>query len=210
MFGPKRLSWLGPAVVLGSSIPFVVILLRAAMGGLGANPIATVLNQLGLLALVFLVASLVCTPLKVVLGWTWPIRLRRTLGLFAFGAASAHFLTYIVLDQMLEIRALIADVTKRPFVILGLLALLSMLPLALTSTKDSVQRLGFAKWKRLHRLAYLAVVLGVAHFYMRVKASVVEPLAYGAVVLLLFAIRAVEAWRTLSKKKRAIASSAGR
>jgi sulfoxide reductase heme-binding subunit YedZ len=206
MFGPKRLSWLQPAIVFGSAIPFAVILVRAAMGSLGANPIATVLNQLGLLALAFLVASLLCTPLKIVLGWTWPARLRRTLGLFAFGAASAHFLTYIVLDQMLEIRALIADVTKRPFILVGLLALLAMLPLAVTSTKDSVQRMGFKRWKRLHRLAYLAVVLGVVHFFMRVKASVVEPVTYGAVVTLLFSIRLVDAFRKLSKKKRRIAN----
>src|SRR5262245_22054150 len=140
MFKPKPLSWLEPAIITGSAIPFLVIAVRALSGSLGANPIATVLNQLGLLALVFLVSSLTCTPLKALFGWNWPIRIRRTLGIFAFGTASAHFLVYVVLDQYLVIRAVIADVTKRPFILVGFLALLSMLPLALTSTKRAVQR----------------------------------------------------------------------
>src|SRR5262245_1785398 len=94
---PKPLSWLVPAIVAGSLVPYAVMFVRAFSGGLGANPIATVLNQLGLLALVFLLASLACTPIKIVFGVNWPIRIRRTLGLLGFGSALAHFLVYAVL-----------------------------------------------------------------------------------------------------------------
>lgn len=166
-----------------------LLLARAARGDLGANPIAEALNELGLTALVLLVASLACTPLREVLGWTWAIGLRRMLGLFAFFYAALHFGTYIGLDQGFHFGAIFADVTKRKFIFLGFTAFVLLAPLAATSTAASVKRLGFPRWKRLHRLAYAAAILGVIHFFLRVKKDVSEPAVYAAVLALLLLAR---------------------
>jgi sulfoxide reductase heme-binding subunit YedZ len=192
--------WLEPAVLAGALVPVAAILLRGVRGELGANPIAQALNQLGLLALVFLVAALACTPAKLVLGWTWPLRIRRMLGLLAFFYATLHVLTYTGLDQVFDWSAIWADVTKRKFIFVGLAAFVLLIPLALTSTDASVRRLGFARWKRLHRLAYLAPALGVLHFFWRVKKDATEPLAYGAVLAVLLALRLVAYARTAATR----------
>jgi sulfoxide reductase heme-binding subunit YedZ len=170
-------------------------------GELGANPIATALNQLGLLALVFLLASLTCTPLKALLGWTWPIRIRRMLGLFAFFYASVHFLTYAAIDQVLNLRAIFDDVTKRPFIMVGFAALVLLIPLALTSTDGMVRRLGFVRWKRLHRLVYLTAGLGIVHFIWRVKKDLSQPLTYAAWLAILLGVRVVD--YALRERRRA-------
>jgi sulfoxide reductase heme-binding subunit YedZ len=196
----KPLDWLQPAVLTGSMAPFAAIVVRAARGKLGANPIATAMNQLGLLALIFLVACLACTPVKILTGKSWPIRLRKTLGLLAFFTALAHFLTYAMLDQGLAVGAILRDVTKRPFIAVGFSALVLLVPLALTSTKESLQRLGFARWKRLHRLVYVVAILAVVHFVMRVKADAREPYVWAAVLTLLFIVRLVDGLRIARKR----------
>jgi len=178
-------------VFVGSLAPALRLLVLGARGELGANPIATALNQLGLVTLVFLIASLAATPLKVALGWTWPIRIRRMLGLYAFFYASLHFLTYLGLDQVLDLRAVFADITKRNFIAVGFTAFVLLVPLAVTSTDAMVRRLGFVRWKRLHRLVYVAAALGVVHFMWRVKKDLSQPLTYGAVLAFLLAIRVV-------------------
>src|SRR5262249_1875366 len=138
--------------------------------------------ELGLTALVFLVASLACTPLREIFDWPWAVGLRRMLGLFAFFYALLHFATYALLDQRLDLPAIFADVTKRPFIILGFAAFVLLIPLAATSTAAAVRRLGFVRWKRLHRLAYAAGALAVIHFVLRVKADVREPVVYGVLL----------------------------
>lgn len=183
--------WLKPGVFAGALVPLAFILVRAVRGELGANPIAEALNNLGLVALIFLIASLACTPLKTLFGWGWPIRLRRMLGLFAFFYGALHLLTYSGLDQGLDIRAIWRDVTKRPFIFVGFAAFVLMVPLALTSTAASVKRLGNVDWKRLHRLAYLSGVLGIIHFVLRVKKDVREPAIYGIVLGVLLLVRVV-------------------
>ncbi|WP_437809140.1 protein-methionine-sulfoxide reductase heme-binding subunit MsrQ [Sorangium sp. So ce1078] len=185
----RKLPWLVPAVVTGGLIPLAVLGLRAGAGALGPNAVAEALNQLGLLALVLLVASLAATPLKLVSGWTFPLRIRKALGLLAFFYACAHFLTYAVVDQGLDARAVVEDITERPFILAGFVALLLLVPLAATSTARMLKRLGAARWKRLHRLAYVAAVLGVAHFFLRVKKDATEPMIYAALLALLFAAR---------------------
>jgi sulfoxide reductase heme-binding subunit YedZ len=140
---------------------------------------------------VFLVAALACTPAKLLLGWTWPLRVRRMLGVLAFFYAMLHVATYTGLDQGFDWAAIWRDVTKRKFIYVGFAAFVLLIPLALTSTNAAVQRLGFARWKRLHRLAYVAPALGVLHFYWRVKKDVTEPFAYGAVLAMLLALRAL-------------------
>jgi sulfoxide reductase heme-binding subunit YedZ len=198
--------WLNPAVATGGLAPLVLLALQARQGALGANPVNTALNETGLFALALLVASLACTPLRLVTRWTWPARIRRTVGLLAFTYAVAHFLIYAVLDQGLALGAILEDVGKRPFITVGFTALMLLVPLAVTSTNTWVRRLGFARWQRLHRLAYAAAVLGVVHFLWRVKKDATEPLLYGAVLALLFAVRAGE-W---TRKRRARAAAAAR
>ena len=184
-----KLNWLVPATITGALVPFAALLWRLYRHRLGANPIATALNQIGLLALIFLCLSLSCTPLKVLFGWNWPLRVRRTLGLSGFFAALLHFLVYLWLDQGFAIGAVLRDVFKRPFIAIGFCALLLLVPLALTSTRRSVARLGFARWQRLHRLAYVIGVLAVLHFYLRVKADHTQPISYGLLLVLGFALR---------------------
>ena len=197
------LPWLKPAVLVGGLSPLALLLVQGLQGELGANVIEVVLNQTGLLTLVFLMASLACTPLKLLFAWTWPLRLRKLLGLMAFAYAVLHFLTYAVVDQGLALGRIFQDVTERGFIAVGFLALMLLVPLAVTSTNASVRRLGFPAWQRLHRLVYVAAVLGVVHFVWRVKKDLTEPLIFGAILALLLGIRAVEAVR----KRRRVRST---
>ncbi|HZT05393.1 MAG TPA: protein-methionine-sulfoxide reductase heme-binding subunit MsrQ [Chloroflexota bacterium] len=183
--------WLKSGIFLGSLAPLAAVLWRAMAGQLGANPIAEVENELGLTALIFLVASLACTPAKRLFGWTWQMRVRREIGLFAFFYASLHFLTYLVLDEFFDWRAIVEDVVQRPFITVGFGALVLMAPLAITSTNAWVRRLGYRRWARIHQLIYLAGGLAVLHFIWRVKLDVSQPLAYAVVVGALLAVRAV-------------------
>ncbi|HEY0466163.1 MAG TPA: protein-methionine-sulfoxide reductase heme-binding subunit MsrQ [Polyangiaceae bacterium] len=184
-----KLSWLVPATITGALVPFASLAWRLLQNRLGANPIATALNQIGLLSLIFLCASLSCTPLKIAFSWNWPLRVRRTLGLCAFFSVVLHFLVYLLLDQNLALGAVLADLQKRPFIALGFAALLLLVPLALSSTKRSVSRLGFRRWQQLHRLAYLIGILAILHFYLRVKADHTQPIVYGLIVMLGFVLR---------------------
>ncbi len=200
---PRRapLPWLKPGLLAGGLVPLVALLWRAAHRTLGADAVAIGLNQLGYLALVFLVASLACTPVKVLTGWTWPIRIRRTLGLFAAGYAALHLVTYVVIDQQLDWPVLWGDVTQRKFMIVGFLAFLTLLPLAWTSTDASVRRLGFQRWKSLHRLAYVAGVLAIVHFTWRVKLDMRVPLTWAALLATLFLVRIADAIRTRRRRR---------
>jgi len=198
--------WLKPGVFVGGLIPLIVLIWRGTHGLLGADVVAVVLNQLGYLALTFLAATLLCTPLKIVAGWTWGIRLRRMLGLFAFFYASLHFLTYLVVDQTFNLDAVLADITKRKFILAGFLALVILIPLAITSTQKMTRRMGFVRWKRLHRFAYLAGCLGAIHFVWRVKIDVLEPLIFFAIITGGLALRAFEAFRSTKKMHKAAAA----
>ncbi|HET9157767.1 MAG TPA: protein-methionine-sulfoxide reductase heme-binding subunit MsrQ [Myxococcaceae bacterium] len=200
---PRRppLPWLKSGLFAGALIPLALLVWRAAHRTLGADAIAIGLNQLGYLALVFLMASLACTPLKILTGWTWPIRVRRMLGLFAFFYASLHLLTYVGIDQQLDWPVLWGDVTQRKFMIVGFLAFLCLVPLAWTSTNASVRRLGFDRWKALHRLAYVAGVLAVVHFIWRVKSDLRVPMTWALILGVLFLIRIVDGVRTRRRKR---------
>jgi methionine sulfoxide reductase heme-binding subunit len=194
--------WLRPGVFVGALVPLAGLAVQAWGGTLGADPVALVLNRLGLLALIFLVASLACTPAKILTGWTWPIRLRRMLGLLAFFYAALHFATYVAVDQRFDWPVLWADVTSRKFMVVGFAAFLLLLPLAVTSNDISVPRLGYRRWKALHRLAYLAGILAVVHFLWRVKLDISQPLVYAALLGVLFLVRIVDAVRTRRAKAR--------
>jgi methionine sulfoxide reductase heme-binding subunit len=182
-------NWLKPGLVLGALVPLAVTGARAALGTLGANPVAIALNQFGLLALVFLLASLAATPIKRQLGWTWPLRVRRVLGLLAFFYASLHLLTYVLLDRLGELGTLLEDLAKRPFISVGALAFTLLVPLAVTSTRSAQKRLGFKAWQALHRLSYVAAGLAIVHFVWREKKDISEPLVYGALLAVLLGLR---------------------
>ena len=149
------------------------------------------MNRLGFWTLFLLVASLAATPIKLVTGWTWPMRLRRMLGLYAFLYACLHFAVYLALDQGFDLGDIGRDIVKRKFITVGFAALLLLVPLAVTSTDGWVKRLGFRRWKRLHRLAYVAAVLGVVHFVWRVKADLLVPSIFATVLAVLFGVRIV-------------------
>jgi sulfoxide reductase heme-binding subunit YedZ len=163
--------------------------------GLGANPIDELLNGLGYVTFVFLVMTLACTPLQIVLGWKWPIRIRKLLGDFTFFYGSLHLLTYVVLDQGLDFGDVVKDVLKHKFIFFGMATWALMLPLAITSTDGWQKRLGFRRWKRLHRVVYLAGGLASFHFLMRFKTPRIETVLWMTLVAALLLVRAVESAR---------------
>lgn len=189
--------WLKPGIFLGALAPLASVILRASQGSLSANPIAEAENELGLTALILLLATLACSPAKRLLGWTWPMRVRREIGLFAFCYATLHFLTYVVLDQGVDWSAIVDDITKRPFITVGFAALVLLTPLAFTSTSGWIKRLGYRRWLRLHQLIYLAGLLAVVHFIWRVKLDVSQPLTYAVILAALLALRlAIRLWQS--------------
>ncbi len=191
--GPSRV--LKPVAFALCLAPLAKIGVDGVAGALGAEPVQVVLNRLGFWALTFLTLSLVPTPAKALLGITWPQRLRRTIGLFAFAYGALHLAFYLGVDKFLDLPEIWKDVTTRRFQAVGLLTLLLLAPLAVTSTDGWVRRLGFARWKRLHRLVYAAAVLGVVHFTWRVKADLRRPLFFAAAVAALLLARLVPAAR---------------
>ena len=184
-----RQPWLKPAVFAAASAPLLWLLSRALRGTLGPDPVAEVLNRLGLYAISLLFCSLACTPLQIVLGWNWPLRVRRMLGLFAFFYATLHFSTYLFVDQGLDLSSIGKDIAKRRFVTVGFAAWCCLLPLAITSTQAWVRRLGFRRWKALHRLAYAAAALACVHFIWRFKTALLQPVAFTMVLAVLLGIR---------------------
>jgi methionine sulfoxide reductase heme-binding subunit len=174
---------------LAAYLPVVWVVVRFLTDRLGANPIAEAMNKIGFWTLMMLLATLACTPLKILFGWTWPLAIRRMLGLIAFSYACLHLSIYLVLDQGFDWGEIWKDILKRKFITVGFFAFLLLVPLAVTSTNKMVKRLGFPRWKRLHRLIYLAGTAGVVHFIWRVKADLLQPLICAAVLLLLLAIR---------------------
>jgi methionine sulfoxide reductase heme-binding subunit len=134
--------------------------------------------------------------MKMICGWTWPLRVRRMIGVYGFFYAVLHVSTYIGLDQAFDWSAIYADVTKRKFIFVGLSAFLCLIPLAATSTNAAVKRLGFERWKQLHRLAYAAPIVAVVHFILRVKKDVSEPMTYAIVLATLLLIRVIVSLRS--------------
>jgi sulfoxide reductase heme-binding subunit YedZ len=179
---------LKPSAIIASLIPLGQLLTYGWTENLTANPIEFITRFTGSWALIFLLLSLSVTPLRKITGWNGLIKYRRMLGLFAFFYAMLHFATYMVLDHFFDFPAIVKDVLKRPYVTAGFTAFVVMIPLALTSTARMVRRLG-KRWQQLHRLAYVAAIGAVIHFYWLVKADIRRPVQYGAVLALLLGYR---------------------
>jgi len=186
--------------------PLAVLLFRVATRDLGANPISFVTNWLGDWTLRLLLASLAMTPLRILFGLSWPLALRRLLGLFAFTYASLHFNVWLVVDHFFDWREMGADIVKRPYVTVGMTALTLMLPLAATSTVAAIKSLGGKNWQRLHRLAYAIGVAGVLHYLWLAKKANPAPYYYAAVLVLLLSIRAWDWGRRRMARFRAAAA----
>ncbi len=202
LLGLKPADWLRVLVHIGAAIPLALMLWDAWRGDLTANPIQFITLRTGKTALILLLLSLLCTPLNLLLGLKALLPLRRPLGLWAFFYVCAHLLIFAVLDYGLDWQLIAETIAEKRFVLVGFAAFLLLLPLALTSTKGSMRRLG-KRWKQLHRLVYLAALLVIVHFVWLVKADIREPLLYGAGLLLLLALR-------LPPVRRAVARLRGR
>src|SRR5262245_25682102 len=182
--------------------PLVVLLYRAATHDLSANPIDFVTRWLGIWTLRLLLASLTMTPLRILFGLSWPITLRRLLGLFAFFHALLHFGVWIVLDHFFDWPTMAEDVVKRPFMTAGMGAVLVMIPLAITSTAGMIKRLGATAWRRLHRLAYVAGILAALHFLWLSKVGRQEPYWYAGWLALALGIRLWDTARRVVARQR--------
>jgi len=174
--------------ISGGVLPAASLVVSALTDGLGANPVEQVTHVTGDWALRFLLLSLAVTPLRRLFGWNWVVPLRRTLGLTAFGYACLHYLIFLGLEHFFDWQLIVEDVLKRRFVWAGFSAFLCLVPLAVTSTRAMIRRLG-RHWVSLHRLVYLAAVLGVTHFLWLVKSDLREPLVYAAILTLLLGLR---------------------
>ena len=177
-------------------VPLALLFLDAFRGRLGANPIEFFLRATGVLTLTFLLVTLAVTPLRRLTGRNDLVKYRRMLGLYAFFYAVLHLVTYSIFDKSLDLPAIVGDVIQRPFIAVGMLALVLLIPLAVTSTNAWVKRLGGKNWARLHKLSYPIAILGVLHFWMIVKSDVFYPAIFGMVLLLLLGWRVFNYFRS--------------
>ena len=192
-------------VFAAALIPFAHLVWRGFNGNLTADPLVEITNETGIWTLRFVVITLAITPIRRLIGWNTIIRFRRMLGLFAFFYAMLHFLTYLVGDRFASldfpdgfvawstfvnlIGSIWDDIAKRPYITVGFIAFVSMVPLAFTSTAGWIRRMGGRNWQRLHQLIYVTGIAGVIHYWWRVKADTLHPLIYAALVALLLGYR---------------------
>jgi sulfoxide reductase heme-binding subunit YedZ len=184
---------LKPIVFVACLVPLGQLLYQGWTDDLTANPIEYITHFTGSWGLIILLASLSVTPLRRITGWNELIKLRRMLGLFAFFYVLLHFSTYVILDHFFDFQRIVADVIKRPYVTVGFIGLVLMIPLAVTSTAAMIRRMG-KRWQLLHRLVYAVAIAGVIHFYWLVKADISRPVQYGAVLALLLGYRLFVVW----------------
>ena len=186
-------------VFLACLIPFVWLLYDTFTGGLSANPLEDVRDRTGIWTLRFLMITLSITPLRRIIGWSSLIRFRRMLGLFGFFYGFVHFATYVWLDQYFDFDAIFKDMfLKRPFIITGFISFVLLIPLAITSTRKWIVRLGGSRWQMLHRLIYFSTAAGVLHYYWRVKADIQRPVVYALLLTILLAFRG---WHALQHRR---------
>lgn len=187
----RQIFWVKWGVFIAASLPFLRLVIAANFDGLGANPLEFITRNTGDWTLYFLCITLAITPARKLLQWHWLIRLRRMLGLFSFFYAACHFLTFLWFDHFFEIEEMWRDVIKRPFITVGFIAFVMLIPLALSSSNWAIRKIGGKPWQLLHRAVYVIVPLGVLHYvWMRAgKNNFTQPIVFGAIVALLLGMR---------------------
>lgn len=178
-----------PLVIILCLIPLAFLVFDALTNNLGANPIEKITRRSGDWALRMLLITLAVTPMRILLQQPWLLRLRRMLGLFAFFYACLHITSYVVLDQFFAWDDIVKDIIKRPFITVGFIAFVLLIPLAITSTNKMIKRLGAVRWQRLHKLVYLIACLGVLHYFWMVKADLRSPLIHATILAMLLGYR---------------------
>ncbi|MET3118670.1 sulfoxide reductase heme-binding subunit YedZ [Undibacterium sp. GrIS 1.8] len=195
---PKQLSLIKAVLFVIGLLPFVRLVAFTFLDKLGANPVEFITRNTGDWTLYLLCITLSVTPLRKLTQWNWLIRLRRMTGLFAFFYALLHFTTFLWFDHFFDLTEMWADVIKRPFITVGFIAFVLLLPLALTSTNSMIKRLGGKRWQWLHRLVYVIVPLGILHyFWMKAgKHDFFQPIIFGTIVALLLLMRVYWRWHS--------------
>jgi methionine sulfoxide reductase heme-binding subunit len=190
-----------PVVFVLALAPALWLLFRTLTGRLSANPIEDLTLVTGIWALRLLLATLAITPLRRLTGWNQIIQYRRMLGLFAFAYATVHLLIYVVLDQGLAFEYILPDIVKRPYITAGMTAFVLMIPLAVTSTRGWIRRLG-RRWQLLHRLVYVSAIAACLHFLWKVKVIIGEPVYYALILAALLGFRLLWRLRPASKARQ--------
>jgi sulfoxide reductase heme-binding subunit YedZ len=197
----KDINFYKLLVFVNSLVPLALLGWDWRRGQLGANPLDFITRMTGTLTLVFLLLTLAVTPLRKLTGLQWLVRLRRTLGLYAFFYGALHLLTYVWFDKAFAFSDIAQDVTRRRFILVGVLAFVTMIPLAVTSTDKMIKRLGGKRWQKLHRLTYVAAAAGVLHFYLLVKSDTTKPFVFAALLALLLGYRLYASYSKRLKAK---------
>lgn len=190
---PVQLRWLRSFVFVLALIPLARLVAAGFLGKLGVNPVEFVTRNTGDWALYFLCMTLAVTPLRRLTRWNWMVRLRRMLGLYAFFYVALHFTIFFWVDHFFDVQEMWMDIVKRPFILVGMLTFVLLVPLAITSTNAMVRRLGGKRWQWLHRLMYVIVPLGVLHFWW-VKAGknlLAQPILFAVIVGALLLTRVI-------------------
>ena len=196
---PEDAKFTKAVVFVNALVPLALLAWDAVRGQLGANPLEYVTRTTGMLTLIFLLLSLMVTPLRKMSGWNWLGMHRRMLGLYAFFYGLLHFMTYVWFDRFFNLKSALSDVASRPFIAVGFASFLIMIPLAVTSTNKMVKRLGGRRWNQLHKTVYIAGMLGALHYWMLVKSDTRLPLTFGLVLALLLGYRIFAANRAPQK-----------
>jgi len=191
--------YLKPVLFLACLVPLALLVWRGFHAGLGANPIEAITHSTGDWTLIFLLVTLSITPLRKITRQYWLISWRRMLGLYAFFYGTLHLMTYVWLDKFFDVHEMLKDIAKRKFITAGMTAFVLMIPLAVTSTKWAIRKLG-KRWQMLHRLIYFSAAAGVIHYIWLVKADLKKPLEYATVLGALLLYRVV-AWVTANAKR---------
>ena len=205
-----QVKFLKLLVFVNALVPLTLLLWDVYQKRAGANPVEFMTRTTGMLTLIFLMITLALTPARKVTGANWIVKFRRMLGLYAFFYGTLHLITYVWFDRFFNLRNIFSDVRQRPFIAIGMAGFFLMLPLAVTSTKQMIKRLGGKRWATLHRLVYLAGVAGVLHFWLLVKSDTRLPLTFGFILFLLLGYRAlikVEGHKQASIRKQQVASN---
>ena len=176
-------------IFINSLVPLALLAWDAWNGNLGANPIEFFLRTTGVLTLIFLLITLLVTPLRKIFNWSQLVKYRRMLGLYTFFYVCLHFITYLGFDRSLNISNTLSDIFQRPFIAVGMLSFFLMIPLAVTSTNGMIKRMGGKRWAKLHKLIYIIAIGGVIHFWMIVKSDLFYPVLFGLVLAILLGYR---------------------